>query len=150
MNHHAAIFIVFLQTWGGMVLKMQNIKKVRGDFGEDTVCNYLKKNLYEIVARNFRKKSGEIDIIAIKNQIISFIEVKTRKFGSLTDGVSAVTKEKQRRIVKTAGIFLTENPCYYNKTMRFDVADVIITNDVHPVLLELKYYEEAFDPMLLN
>ena len=127
------------------------IKKKRGDFGEIAVCDYLVKRGCTIAERNYRKRSGEIDIIAISgcgNEVV-FVEVKTRKFGGLTEGVDAVNNEKRRRIVKTARAFLVDNPQFYNMNSRFDVAGVVITTDETPSVLEIEYYEDAFNPALL-
>jgi len=99
---------------------------------------------YEIVSRNYRKRCGEIDIIATFADEIAFVEVKTRKFGGLTAGIAAVNREKQRRIAETAKRFLAENPRWYGKSARFDAADVVITTDKSPKLLSVEYYANAF------
>ncbi|MDR0196777.1 MAG: YraN family protein [Oscillospiraceae bacterium] len=127
-----------------------NIKKTRGDFGENAVCDYLFERGYEIIARNYRKKCGEIDIIATFGGIISFTEVKTRRRGGLTDGFDAITKEKQRRIVRTAKLFLEENPRCYDKSARFGAARVIVSGGDTPRLIGVEYRENAFDPRLLD
>lgn len=124
---------------------MGNIGKTRGDYGEEAVCRYLLERGYAIISRNYRKRSGEIDIIAVFADVIAFIEVKTRKFGGLTDGIAAVTKDKRRRIAETARRFLEENPRYYGKKVSFDVAEVVITADIEPQLLSVKYYGDAYD-----
>ncbi|MCL1903671.1 MAG: YraN family protein [Oscillospiraceae bacterium] len=126
-----------------------NIKKIRGDFGEIAVTDYLLKRGYKIVESNYRKRQGEIDIIAVQNKEIVFIEVKTRKFGSMTDALEAVTYEKRRKIIRTAYAFIKENPRFTNMNARFDVAGVVITTDSVPQLLELNYYADAFNPALM-
>jgi len=123
---------------------MNNVGKIRGDFGENAVSEYLFERGFEIIARNYRKRGGEIDVIAVFKETVAFIEVKTRKFGSLTDGLSAVTKDKQRRIIAAAKCFLAENPRYYGKISRFDVAEAVITTENTPKLLNIEYYEDAF------
>ena len=50
-----------------------------GNLGEDAACDYLRKNGYLVLQRNFRCKTGEIDIIAIEDGCTVFVEVKTRK-----------------------------------------------------------------------
>ena len=55
------------------------IKRQVGDFGEEITAEYLEKNGYRILDRNYSKPFGEIDIIAIKDDLIAFVEVKTRK-----------------------------------------------------------------------
>lgn len=126
-----------------------NIKKTRGDFGEVAVCDYLEKRGYSITARNYRKRTGEIDIISVRDNTVVFVEVKTRKFGSMTEGTDAVTLSKRRKIVSAARAFLNENPQFHNMNTRFDVAGVTVTTDESPRLLEIEYYKDAFDPALL-
>ena len=122
-----------------------NIKKLRGDFGENAVCEYLENRGYKIIARNFRKPFGEIDIIALHNGEVAFVEVKSRKFESLTDGADAVNRDKRRKIVRTARAFLSENGEFRNMNARFDVASVVLTTEVVPRVLELEYFEDAFE-----
>ena len=50
-----------------------------GAAGEKAACNYLKKNKYKILDKNYRKPFGEIDLIARRGETVSFIEVKTRR-----------------------------------------------------------------------
>ncbi|MDR0222867.1 MAG: YraN family protein [Oscillospiraceae bacterium] len=126
-----------------------NAGKTRGDFGENAVCDYLFERGYEITARNYRKRCGEIDIIAVFGNEIAFVEIKTRKRGGLTTGFSAITKEKQRRMVKTAQAFLKENPRCGGKSVRFDAAEVTVGRGAPPELIGIEYYENAFEPMLL-
>jgi putative endonuclease len=126
---------------------MNNTKRKRGDFGEKAVCDYIIAHGYEIIARNYRKPFGEIDIIAFDGDEIVFIEVKTRKFAGMTDGIDSITLEKRRKITKTARVFLKENPRFHGINARFDAAEVIVTTDDAPDLLEIEYYKNAFEAM---
>lgn len=111
-----------------------------GDMGEDAVCDFLRRHGYDIIDRNFTVRGGEIDIIAEKNGVIAFVEVKTRKEDSLTQGEEAVTKGKIRRIVKTAKVYFNKlnEPCQ----CRFDVAVVQVSDRK---VKRLRYYVSAFD-----
>lgn len=112
-------------------------KKEFGDYGENLVEDYLKDKSYEILARNYRKPFGEIDIVAKLSDMIVFVEVKTRKNSNFASPAEAVTPSKQRKIIQASQAFLIEN----NMTdffMRFDVAEVI--TDVG----EINYIENAF------
>lgn len=112
-----------------------------GDIGEQTVCDYIEKNGYEVLKRNFTVKGGEIDIIAQKNDTVCFIEVKTRKFGSLSSGEEALTSAKRKHIIYAARRFLTDFFATMPKC-RFDVAVVEMKNER---VIKLKYYVNAFD-----
>lgn len=113
-----------------------------GDVGEDFAAKYLKKKKYRIVARNFRKKYGEIDIIAENKNYLAFVEVKTRHSASVTTASEAVDKRKRLRIIKTASAYLLENDI--EKYCRFDVCEVYVDKD--SLKLEtINYIENAFE-----
>lgn len=116
----------------------------RGKAGEDAVCEYLEKAGWRIVKRNYRIPGAEIDIIAENGEEIAFTEVKTRKFGSLTEGSDAMTAAKKRRIVLAAERFLSENG-FDELQPRFDTAYVTVTTESVPRILELEYYDSDFD-----
>ena len=103
---------------------------------EDMACEYLKKNGFSIIERNYRSVTGEIDIVATHGKTLVFIEVKGRandKFGS---PVEAVNKPKQLKIVKTAICFIKQNKLN-PKEIRFDVVGINPEN-------EIEHIENAF------
>lgn len=120
---------------------MYSYKKDIGNLGENIAENYLIDRGYIILDRNYRCKTGEIDIIAKDGNYISFIEVKTR-YGTLygTPGES-VNYLKQYRIYKTAQMYIFKKRL--NKfNFRFDVIEVIlnhINND-----FSIKLIKDAF------
>lgn len=118
----------------------------RGRVGEDYTAGYLADNGWKIVARNFRVRGGEVDIIAEKDNVLAFVEVKTRKFGSYLDGVFAVDKRKQRRIIYTAERWIEKFPAD-GKYIRFDVASVVVTTEQFPQVIEMEYLDNAFDSL---
>ncbi len=90
--------------------------------GEAIAINYLKKKGYKILQRNYRTKFGEIDVIASKDDVMVFIEVKTRStdlFGAPED---AVTRQKQERIKKAALYYLKDFKTI--PPLRFDVISI--------------------------
>ncbi|WP_022851555.1 YraN family protein [Limisalsivibrio acetivorans] len=110
------------------------MKILRGQKGEAKAVKYLKKKGYTICERNFRSRFGEIDIIAEKDGVTAFVEVKTRTDNSYGTGLDAITHEKMRRLRKTAELYIVkqeqEIPC------RFDV--ISIDKD------EITHIENAF------
>ncbi len=123
---------------------MLNPKKSLGDFGENLTVKYLKKNGYKIVSQNFHSRYGEIDIIAVKNDILAFVEVKARAQNSLFKPREAVDYYKQNKIIKTAQLFMMA----YNSNIqpRFDVAEIVVikTEKDKYKVLEFEYIENAF------
>ncbi len=90
--------------------------------GEERAAKYLKKQGYYIIAKNFQTRFGEIDIIAEDKEYIVFVEVKSRSEKSIAEPREFVDLRKQRKIIKTAEIYLSENPA--EKQPRFDVVEV--------------------------
>lgn len=118
-------------------------KQKKGGFGEEAACLYLKEKGYNITARNFRTKTGEIDIIAENPERFAFIEVKTRKLFGMGRPSDAVDYKKKTKIIKTAQIYLLRNRT--DKIIAFDIIEVIITDSVNPEVIEINHFEEAFD-----
>lgn len=116
-----------------------------GKLGENAVTQYLEKNGYKIISRNYRIRGGEIDIIAEKNEFIAFVEVKTRKPDSLVSGFEAIDYRKQMLIIKAALNYLSKNPCSLQP--RFDAAEVIALDGK---ILDINYLKNAFDLTGLN
>ena len=99
-----------------------------GRYGEDLACKYLRAKGYKILKRNFRcRRFGEIDIVASKAEVLSFIEVKTR--ASLRYGMpaEAVTLAKQRKIYRVAQYYLQcEGLTSRIPMLSFDVVEIIV------------------------
>jgi putative endonuclease len=111
-----------------------------GKIGEELTCRYLIKYGFQILKRNFRIRGGEIDIIAANSDYLVFVEVKTRRPDSLSSGFSAVTKRKQRLIIKAAAEYCKRNPTMLQP--RFDIAQVIFDGKK---FYSLDYIKNAFD-----
>lgn len=97
--------------------------KILGNIGEILAKNYLKKKKFKILETNFKCKIGEIDIIASKNNIIVFVEVKfksTKKFGLPRE---MVTLHKQNKIKLVASYYLQIKKLY-SSICRFDVIEI--------------------------
>ncbi len=96
-----------------------------GKTGEDIATEYLLKNGYNIIERNFYCKIGEIDIIALKNKYLIFVEVKTRTNANYGTPSEAVTKKKLKNLYRTAKFYVyTRN--LQNELIRFDAIEVYI------------------------
>ena len=125
-----------------------SVKSDRGRAGEEYVCEQLIKLGWTISARNYRVRGGEIDIVAENAQVVAFVEVKSRKFGSLDNAIEAIDRKKQSFVIRAADRYLCEHPAGA-KEVRFDAAVVTVTTEEIPRVLEMKYYENAFDAFAL-
>jgi putative endonuclease len=83
-------------------------KRKFGDLGEELAARYLEREGYEIVARNYRRRGGEIDIIALDKGQFVFAEVKTRSTAVCGSPVEAVTPRKLAKMTLTAKSYLLE------------------------------------------
>ncbi len=110
------------------ILKINTEKRKIGDIGEDAAAKYLKKQGYKIKKRAYVNGGNEIDIIAEGKEEIIFAEVKTRSIESMSEHeprpASAVTPEKQAKIIKTARLYKKE--FFSPKMMRLDVIEVYL------------------------
>jgi len=101
-----------------------------GQIGEEAAVSFLKKNGYRILEQNFRNKIGEIDIVALENDTLCFIEVKTRNSDFFGSPFESVTRAKQRKISQVALSYLKYKNISDRNT-RFDVIAVLLDGDRH-------------------
>lgn len=120
---------------------MQYTAKEIGNMGERYAAGYLTRHRYKIKEKNYRKNYGEIDIIAEKDGIIIFVEVKTRHSKSMTQPFEAVDRRKQEKIIKTAASYIYEKGL--DCDCRFDVCEVYVDRESLK-LRKINYYENAF------
>lgn len=92
--------------------------------GENTAAEYLKKQGYIILERNFSTKIGEIDIIAQDKDTIVFVEVKARENTKFGQPIESITQQKVHSIIRTAQWYLTAKR-KYNSPCRFDVVEIL-------------------------
>ena len=102
----------------------------KGAAGEILAARFLRDAGYQIITANFRTRFGEIDIIAANDEYIVFVEVKSRAEDSRYMPREAVTADKQRRIIKTALLYIRRYPD--TRQVRFDVIEVV-TDKTHPM-----------------
>lgn len=95
-----------------------------GRYGEEEAVRFLEKKGVKILARNFRDRDGEIDIIAEEDGVLVFVEVKYRRSSRYGEPEEAVTADKQRRICRTALYYLHQTGRGTQIPVRFDVISV--------------------------
>lgn len=98
-------------------------RKTLGQQGEDLAACFMEQRGYTVVCRNYRCRSGEIDLIARKKNLLCFVEVKTRRTGQFGSPQEAVTPAKQHKIGRAAQDFLQRHGLE-NRPARFDVIAV--------------------------
>jgi putative endonuclease len=119
---------------------MSDARVALGKTGEDLACAELEKRGYAIIARRYRERGGEIDIVARDGETTVFVEVKARDSHEFGDAAEAVTAHKRRRIVRLATEYVTRHHLA-NCPCRFDVV-AIHFDDGRP---EILVFQNAFD-----
>ena len=110
-----------------------------GARGEDAAADGYRRRGYRIVARNWRCRLGELDLVAERRGVLVFCEVKSRRGGALGGGYAAVTSRKQAKVRALAEAFLQATGSR-PQAMRFDVASVAVRAGRSTV----EVFEDAF------
>jgi putative endonuclease len=105
-----------------------------GELGEREALKFLKERGYHIVARNYRWRGGEIDIIARDGDHLAFIEVKTRSDEEFSPVGEVLTPEKRARLIRTAQHYIVRYRPQVD--LRFDVVTIVGG--------EVQIYKDAF------
>lgn len=113
-----------------------------GQWGEQLVAEHLRRQGWTVLARNFRCRMGELDIVAKNAQYIIFVEVKLRKNDQFGSACEAVTRSKQRKLRIAAELYLAMHPTALQP--RFDVAEVYAPQGKRTEDPDIYYIENAF------
>ena len=110
----------------------------KGLEGQKRAERYLKERGYTVLARNYRSRRGEIDIVVEKDERVVFVEVKNWSYLDAGDLEYAIDSRKQRRILTTSRCFLHDHPELQGRRCGFDV---ILVSEKTPNVV---HYENAF------
>jgi putative endonuclease len=111
-----------------------------GKAGEDLAVAELERRGYEITARRYRTRHGEIDIVARDGETVVFVEVKARTTAEFGTAAEAVTRAKQRRLVRMAIEYIAHNDIR-DVPLRFDVVAIDGSGDSARIAV----YPHAFE-----
>ncbi len=131
-----------------------SVRRQTGNTGESIACKFLERKGFRIVARNYLRKWGEIDIVAVRDTTVHFIEVKSARIGS-KGGISRekglnivpeelVTREKLRKLARTAALYMEE--AQDGREYQIDVVGVLMD----PMLrtAQCRLFEQALEDNL--
>ena len=119
---------------------MSQARVALGKTGEDLACAELERRGYAIIARRYRRRGGELDIVASDGPTLVFVEVKTRDSRACGDAAEAVTAFKRRRITRLALDYMTRHHLF-DRPCRFDVVSIHFDSGA-PVI---EVFQNAFD-----
>lgn len=113
-----------------------------GAWGEALAAEYLRKKHYNIIARGYHSRFGEIDLIARNRKFLVFVEVKLRKSDRFARAREYVDFRKQDKLRTTASVYLSENPT--DLQPRFDVIEIYAPEGTLTSVPEIYHMEDAF------
>lgn len=130
----------------------ENARKRVGQIGEDIACQFLERKGFNVLGRNYRKPWGEIDIIAEKDGVVRFVEVKAVSRESLTDisremdyrPEEMATPDKLRKVARTASLYMDEKKD--GREFQIDVVGVILHESTRTARCRL--IEQALNDIL--
>ena len=110
-------------------LKPESTRAQRGKYGEDLAADYCRRELgYRIIARNWRCKRDELDIVCLDSGVLVFVEVRARSADALVGGYHSIGAHKKQVLLRGCKSYINrlQNP---PKHFRFDIIDVSIADD---------------------
>ena len=119
-----------------MLKNTKSENKLKGSLGEKLVCVYLDRYGYEIIEKNYRCTSGEVDVIFKDKLEIVFAEIKTRTSVEFGNPAEAVDLKKRKHILNVARYYLYTKSLFENP-VRFDVIEVYFNKD-KPIINHIK------------
>ena len=120
---------------------MTTARQTLGESGENFASRELVSRGYAIVARRYRTRWGEIDIIARDGDTLVFVEVRRRSHTDCGSALESVGPQKQRRVIRMAVDYLTRHDLYDRCPVRFDVVGV---DDEPPGTPRITVIRDAF------
>jgi len=121
----------------------RNTRTVGAD-AEKLACKFLNAQGLTNVTQNFRCRLGEIDLVMFDDDCLVFTEVRYRSGSCLTHAGLTVDTRKQKKLIRTAALFLARRPQFANSPVRFDVV-AIDTDARHGETIE--WIRDAFRPL---
>ena len=113
-----------------------------GRAGEAQAAQFLQAQGYVLLARNWRVREGELDIVAREGDTLAFVEVKTRRSNAYGLGEESIDARKRQQLALLAERFLAAHPELIFRQCRFDV--VVVDYTQRPA--QIRLYRNAFDP----
>jgi putative endonuclease len=119
-----------------------NWNKRKGLHYENQAKNYLVQNGLALLKQNYHCRFGEIDLIMLQQEVLCFIEVKFRNSMAYGGAASSISTQKQKKIVKTALFFITENEKLNQNSIRFDA--LLIQQQADNKSVDIDWIQNAF------
>jgi putative endonuclease len=102
----------------------------RGRLAEEAACRYLQAQGLRLIERNYRCRSGEIDLVMDDGDSLVFVEVRYRRHDRYGSGAETVDARKRARIIRCAQYYLQRHPTAQGRPARFDVISLAAGQDL--------------------
>jgi len=132
-----------MPTLRSLWMSWRPLPKSLGERGEQQACRFLRRHGHRVVANRSRSRYGEIDIIAVEDQTIVFVEVKTRRAEKNDRPAEAIDARRRQRLVRAALAFLKSRGLL-EYASRFDVIEVLWPQGQRRPTI--RHYRNAFSP----
>ena len=129
-------------SWLAQLWQRPVLRDSLGNRGEIVAARFLERLEYRIIERQLRSKFGELDLVAIHDDVVVFVEVKTRSTLAAGHPTEAITPAKQRKITRSALAYLKQRR-WLERRIRFDVIAVVWSGN--EALPETQHYVGAFE-----
>jgi putative endonuclease len=103
---------------------MEDLRRQRGTQSEQLAADFLQARGLKVLARNFRCKTGELDLVCLDHEVLAIIEVRQRGSQKFGGALQSVTWCKQRKIIRTTRYLLQRQAVWQGRVVRFDVVAV--------------------------
>lgn len=117
---------------------MNSPTQLSGLKAEKIAREFLKNKGLKLITKNFRTTLGELDLIMEDEKTLIFVEVRNRRIDAQVSSMHSVDRLKQKKIIKTALVYLQKNPTW--KNCRFDVVAIHYNGDIK----EINWIKDAF------
>ena len=122
-----------------------DIRKNVGKGGEDVACQFLERKGYKVIERNYRRKWGEIDIIAVKDEIVRFVEVKAvSRESEAYRPEELLHRMKLRKVARTAALYMESHRD--NREYQIDAVTVVMNQETH--MARCRLFEQVLESNL--
>ena len=113
-----------------------------GRSAEDIAAEHLRRHGLEVVTRNYRRRSGEIDIVARVGDVLAIVEVRTRTSESFGGAAASIDGWKRHKIIRATQQLLQQQPALARLRVRFDV---VVIYGADSTQARVEWIQHAFD-----
>jgi len=117
-------------------------RRARGGAAEDRAAAFLEARGFRVLDRNYLTRRGEVDLVAEQDEVLAFVEVRSRSGAAFGSPAETVSLAKRRRVIAAAIDWATRAGVLESRAIRFDVISVIDRADGEP---EIEWIPAAFD-----